>query len=289
MATDLEKAKFVDVECSLAPDGHVYVAHPDPKPTSTKGLMMVTAVVMLVMVLVGGLAGTAVWRYLDGKPESSVPLTPGFSSYILPHHMDQENTVNYVKKYHVHGEDITEVIEMDTEQRIERFDVPDNGHFQRVTVIMDFARNLTIYKDYSDRMCFLRPLEPELWPSPEDWRQAIVDIGQQENYAEESHQPADRVDEMVVVAPEVTDLQLLVSGDVVAMCENHRAFIVMPVDFSHHVAKRSARKTNYLTSPWSGGKHSIKFAPSFTKASKLSKKHKNIPESDLTGIFKFRF
>ncbi|XP_066283409.1 uncharacterized protein [Branchiostoma lanceolatum] len=220
------------------------------KTTSLRTKWVITAVtvVMVTGIIVGGLLASA---HLWNHGGSDAPYKGSDSGRQV--HV-------YVRVYEVDGRRVSEQITVDQENQVETFHVPQNGQYQAVTVRKDFKRNLAVYKDDDDRVCFVRALD-----NPRDFTPDILDkmlTTTKGEVAEESAED-DGPEEQLTVLDAVSDLGNLAGTDAADLCTGYAVLRVGPAAApaeGHERVRRQYRDGFTWLPPtytWGGGRHSI--------------------------------
>lgn len=216
----------------------------------TKWVIMAVTVVVVTGMIVGGLLASAhLWN--NGASDS-------------PHKgSDSGRQVQvYVRVYEVDGRRVSEQITVDQENQVEMFHVPQNGQYQAVTVRKDFKRNLVVYKDDDDRVCFVRSMD-----NPREFTPDILDkmlTTTKGEVAEESAED-DAPEEQLGVLEAVSDLGSLAGADAADLCTGYSVLRVGPAHDAapaegHQRVRRQYRDGFTWIPPtytWGGGRHSI--------------------------------
>ncbi|XP_078677560.1 uncharacterized protein LOC144914045 isoform X2 [Branchiostoma floridae x Branchiostoma belcheri] len=214
----------------------------------TKWVITALTVVLVTGLIVGGLLASAhLWnnRTSDTSHKGS----------------DSGRQV-YVRVYEVDGRRVSEQITVDQENQVEMFHVPQNGQYQAVTVRKDFKRNLAVYKDDDDRVCFVRTMD-----NPREFTPDILDkmlTTTKGEVAEESAED-DVPAEQLSVREAVPDLSSLAGADAADLCTGYSVLRVGPAQDAapaegHQRVRRQYRDGFTWLPPtytWGGGRHSI--------------------------------
>ncbi|XP_019627797.1 PREDICTED: uncharacterized protein LOC109472450 isoform X2 [Branchiostoma belcheri] len=214
----------------------------------TKWVITALTVVLVTGLIVGGLLASAhLWNNRTSD---------------TPHKGSDSGRQVYVRVYEVDGRRVSEQITVDQENQVETFHVPQNGQYQAVTVRKDFKRNLAVYKDDDDRVCFVRTMD-----NPREFTPDILDkmlTTTKGEVAEESAED-DVPAEQLSVLEAVPDLGSLAGADAADLCTGYSVLRVGPAQDAapaegHQRVRRQYRDGFTWLPPtytWGGGRHSI--------------------------------
>eukprot|EP00058_Branchiostoma_floridae_P009253 XP_002594741.1 hypothetical protein BRAFLDRAFT_81191 [Branchiostoma floridae] len=224
------------------------------KSSSVKTKWVITAVTVVVVtgIIVAGLLASAhLWNNRNGADKPYKGSDSGRQVHV------------YVRVYEVDGRRVSEQITVDLDKQVEMFHVPQNGQYQAVTVRKDFKRNLIVYKDDDDRVCFVRAMD-----NPREFTPDILDkmlTTTKGEVAEESAED-DGPEEQLNVLETVSDLGNLAGSDAADLCTGYTVLRVGPTEDDaasaegHQRVRRQYRDGFSWLPPtytWGGGRHSI--------------------------------
>ncbi|XP_078679920.1 uncharacterized protein LOC144915422 [Branchiostoma floridae x Branchiostoma belcheri] len=179
------------------------------------------------------------------------------------------------RRYKVDGKVVEEEIEVSEDRKQEVFNVPQNGNYEAVTVLMDFQRNLATFKDPGHEVCYVAEIDPDDWIEPQRLRKMIEEMNRENTTAPDDMDDGEPENKLVAMLPPIRNLQSLAGPEVARLCQDYTALRVAPENttkprerrslqpISSDVSHRERRwlRTSYS---WGGGRHTISCCVSYT-------------------------